>query len=103
MYVTNAYIVSFVHLNETVHCVFASRVKAALFIARHERNLQAWRVQVKRVDAPGFSRPYTLEARTLVDKLQLKLDLRGTDNAYTTYSVVDDPLLQDARRVLKNN
>lgn len=102
MYVTNAYIVSFAHMNETVRVVFASKVKTALYIARHDVHITPWRVYVKRVDAPGFARAYHLEMRTLVDRLKLKLDLRGTEDAYMTYRVLDDPLLEDARRALKH-
>jgi hypothetical protein len=101
MYKTSAYIVSFIHLNETKQMVFGSRIKAALFVARHERALQAWHVEFTEVDTPGFAIPCTLQIRTAVDRLQVKLGLRGTDTEYLKYAAKEDSLLQDARRVLR--
>jgi hypothetical protein len=102
MYITAAYIVSFIPFNETEQKVFASMVKASLFVATFERRLQAWRAYYQEVDSPGYAVPYTLQIRGGVEILKRKLPLDGTGIDFDIYSVTDDPLLDDARKALIN-
>lgn len=81
--------------------MFASRVKAALFLARFEHHFYGWHVQYQLVDDPGYTELYTLKIRDLVEQYKRKLPLRDTNTQqdFETYSVKDDPLLDAARKL----
>lgn len=82
---------------------FASKVKAALFLAHFERGLSPWLVYFGALDAAATLTSITPAMLGKVAILQQKLGLRGNDEGYLTYDVKQDPLLAKARRIFRNN
>jgi len=70
---------------------FTSLLKAALFIAKHERYLPGWKLYVGQPDDAAGLQEMTAQAEPMIAHLQHHIPTCGEEFISSEYRVTDDP------------